>query len=416
VIDASNPSAGSELYTVSAIDSCGNTSDFDINTQKTIFLQGKVDICKREIKLFWTKYINWTPSVISYDIWASENGGSYSVVGSVFANDSVFVHKNVNKGSVYCYFIRAKNGVGGKTSTSNKFCITATVPNPPQWVYAIYATVKDSNQIEVSGLTDLSAQIKGFNIYRAENDTAWTSFSSVAIKNPTSTNTVLYSDQAVETQKKSYVYRLVVLDSCGAETLKSNYAKTILLTVVPNLDVTHDLSWTPYWQWPTGVEKYNIYRVINDSGDTLLIASVGAETLFYKDKERTKYEGKGKFCYMVEAVEASGNPLTFKAISRSNWRCVNQETTVYIPNAFNPADVYNPTFKPIITFADKEGYLFQVFNRWGQKIFETQDINAAWDGKIKGDKAPADIYAYRIEFKTNIQEKIVKTGTVVLIR
>jgi len=412
----SNPSASSETYTVSAIDSCGNTSDFDIKVQKTMFLQGFVDICKGDITLRWTKYINWNPTVTNYEIFASENGGNFTNVGSRLSSDSSFIHKNVNKGSTYCYYIRATNGIGGKTSTSNKFCITATVPNPPQWTYAIYATVKKDAEIEVSGLANLGADLKGFRIYKAIDDTAWSAFSAVTVKNPLANNSMLYNDDAVETQKYSYAYRLVLLDSCGAESLHSNLAKTILLRVKPNLDVSHELSWTPYLQWPQGVEKYNIYRIKDDSGDTILVANVGGEHLAYKDAANIKYDGMGKYCYMVEAVENSGNTLGFKAISRSNWQCVNQEATVYIPNAFNPADVYNRTFKPVITFADTTSYVFEIYDRWGQKIFDTTDINVAWDGTIKGDKAPADIYAYRVTFKTYTGVIIKRNGTVVLIR
>jgi len=41
----------------------------------------------------------------------------------------------------------------------------------------------------------------------------------------------------------------------------------------------------------------------------------------------------------------------------------------------------------------------QIFDRWGKMIFESKDINIGWDGKLpSGDKAPAGIYAYRIQY------------------
>jgi gliding motility-associated-like protein len=165
-----------------------------------------------------------------------------------------------------------------------------------------------------------------------------------------------------------------------------------------------------------GIEKYNIYRIINDEPDTVFLGSVTPDKNEYTDVAKEKLEGIGKFCYMIQAVEGLGDTLGYKAISNSNWKCINQESTVYIPNAFNPADIFNPTFKPIITFADPANYEFEVYNRWGQRVFNTNDIAAYWDGKVSNDLLPADLYAYRVAFKTSSGEIIKRSGTVRLIR
>ena len=63
-----------------------------------------------------------------------------------------------------------------------------------------------------------------------------------------------------------------------------------------------------------------------------------------------------------------------------------------IPNAFTPNhDILNDIFKPVFV-GDIQSYHFEIFNRWGEKIFETEDINAGWDGGYKGKDCPAGIY------------------------
>jgi gliding motility-associated-like protein len=45
----------------------------------------------------------------------------------------------------------------------------------------------------------------------------------------------------------------------------------------------------------------------------------------------------------------------------------------------------------------KEGYQLTIFDRWGQVVFYTTDVEAAWDGTVNGKKvAPNTTYAYRI--------------------
>ncbi|HQR00019.1 MAG TPA: gliding motility-associated C-terminal domain-containing protein [Ferruginibacter sp.] len=61
-------------------------------------------------------------------------------------------------------------------------------------------------------------------------------------------------------------------------------------------------------------------------------------------------------------------------------------------------------------------YLFTVFNRYGEKVFETRDYAKRWDGRYKGKEQSAGTYTYRIRFMTDAGWEFTDTGTVVLIR
>lgn len=67
---------------------------------------------------------------------------------------------------------------------------------------------------------------------------------------------------------------------------------------------------------------------------------------------------------------------------------VSEDLIYYIPNSFTPDQNYfNEKFKPIFFSGfDKSQYTFQIFNRWGELIFESHDTEIGWDGTygVKG--------------------------------
>ena len=80
--------------------------------------------------------------------------------------------------------------------------------------------------------------------------------------------------------------------------------------------------------------------------------------------------------------------------------------TLYIPNAFTPnGDGLNETFGPVGQRVDY--YSMVIFNRWGQLIFESNDINDQWDGTYKGERVQTDTYVYKI-FATGEESGVFK--------
>ena len=89
---------------------------------------------------------------------------------------------------------------------------------------------------------------------------------------------------------------------------------------------------------------------------------------------------------------------------------------LYVPNAFTPnGDNLNDIFKaevrePLINF------YFQVFNRLGETIFSSTDSNKGWDGTYKGIKCEAGNYVWQCSYQIQGANKIVRKGSVILIR
>ena len=101
-------------------------------------------------------------------------------------------------------------------------------------------------------------------------------------------------------------------------------------------------------------------------------------------------------------------------ISQSNIVEVMPPANLYVPNAFTPnGDGTNDTFG-----AKGDGIIefnIQIFNRWGELVFESNDITKQWDGIYKGEKAETGVYAYSITATGEKTNQISKSGSVTLI-
>jgi gliding motility-associated-like protein len=98
---------------------------------------------------------------------------------------------------------------------------------------------------------------------------------------------------------------------------------------------------------------------------------------------------------------------------------VQEDIIFYVPNSFTPNDDdFNNIFIPIITSGiDTKNYAFNIFNRWGELIFETNEIGVGWDGTYKGVKVQDGTYTWTLKFKSKYNDGIFEhTGHVNLNR
>ena len=97
--------------------------------------------------------------------------------------------------------------------------------------------------------------------------------------------------------------------------------------------------------------------------------------------------------------------------------CLSQ---LYIPNAFTPnGEGLNDIFIPI-PYGEITNYQLLVFDRWGEEIFSTKDLNVGWDGTYKGNPCQIDVYVYKATYDFITENQGIKTkarvGTVTLLR
>lgn len=77
---------------------------------------------------------------------------------------------------------------------------------------------------------------------------------------------------------------------------------------------------------------------------------------------------------------------------------VTDDIVIEVPNAFTPGNDPNRLLKPVYKGNVTLTY-FRIFDRWGQMVYESKDINAGWDGQYKGRSLPMGVYVYTLEAK-----------------
>jgi gliding motility-associated-like protein len=88
----------------------------------------------------------------------------------------------------------------------------------------------------------------------------------------------------------------------------------------------------------------------------------------------------------------------------------------YAPNVFTPnADGINDIFKPSV-FGPLLKYELHVFNRFGEKIFQSTDPNQGWNGNIKGQQIPTGTFTWYCIYQLQGEDVKKEKGTVTLIR
>lgn len=91
------------------------------------------------------------------------------------------------------------------------------------------------------------------------------------------------------------------------------------------------------------------------------------------------------------------------------------ETDVFIPNAFSPNnDGVNDIFIPRSNFIKEVNFI--VYNRWGETVFETTQLNTGWDGTYNGDELAPDVYAYSLVVTCSNGEVYITRGNVTLLK
>lgn len=116
--------------------------------------------------------------------------------------------------------------------------------------------------------------------------------------------------------------------------------------------------------------------------------------------------------YQLTASNQCGIYTDTVYVERDNCNC-----GVFVPNAFSPnGDGLNELAVPIVTCI-LQNYSFSIFNRWGEKIFESNEIGQGWDGIYKNQKQPTDNYIFYLNYQLVDSDKQEEQhGSLMLLR
>jgi hypothetical protein len=406
-----------ETYGVAAFDSClTNTNPPNYQTSAlssehtSIYLESELDICTKNVTLNWSPYLGF--DVDSYEVIVKIGNSSYEVIETLGSSANYYVHTNLIQGVTYYYYIRAVSANGVKVYSNQN---TRLIIRPTAATYHYLSTASHllSNEIEIECFTDPNAAVDGYEVEK--KGPYDTDFSYLTTLSPSPSSTIFYIDNDIDAKTGAYNYRINLIDSCGSIGDVSNVATTTFLEVsTQDVEMKTTLFWTKYFGFDGVISEYRIYRGINGVFDVSPIAVVTGSIRSYVDDISDFYESEGEFCYRVEAIEVT-NSYGINRTAFSNAVCVTIEPLVYIPNAFT-INGFNPIFFPVISLYDFESYNLQIYNRWGEIVYNTTDRYVGWNGEGNdGDLKQEGVYVYLLRFNDEFGKEYEFKGSLTML-
>jgi len=409
-----DPTAGIETYTIASRDSCGNLGPFNNNAHHTIFLTVQQIDCSDGLFLSWNDYDTWAPGVNRYEIYADRNFTGPAFIDDVLPGTNIYTLTGVADGDNVCITVQALRADGTAISVSNEVCLVVNVVTPAAYTVMRNATVNSPTQIALEWYPDVAADLKQVSVQRSTDNITYINLGTTAADIPTPVIDT-YNDNTIATNAVPFYYKVITIDSCDIE-MPTGYVKTILLQGIDNANFTNNINWNAFEITNGTVLEYRIYR--DDGAGFNLINTVTAATLDYLDDVSAFINLVDNFCYRIECLyqlDAPENGVSEQLISNSNIICLEQGPRIYVPNAIVPGGV-NSVFLPVIIYGTETNYSMQIFNRYGEVIFETNSIGTGWDGTYKGDIVQMGAYGYVISFTATNGQVITKKGNVSVIR
>ncbi|MFT6165899.1 MAG: gliding motility-associated-like protein [Vicingaceae bacterium] len=417
-----------------AKDKCNNTAVEPIAYHKSMDVEVEWKACDSTNLITWNQYVGLNPIyAVEYEVFFSTDGGvNWQAAPNSLTVDSTYNHLITQGNITYQYYIRAKsldpNAPQWLTPESNVDSVFSNYEDTPLYYYLTYATVLEDNRVEVEYYRDTLAPVKNYAVFRGNNATDLTPIAFINANSLGNQDRFSFVDETADGSAQEYYYQVASQNDCENITSMSNFGRTIHLTVESNDEgMKNTLRWNKYLDWDSTVAHYNIYRTSSRFYSTTVYQQVAPNSAedfnVFVDDISSAINSNGKFYYRVEAVQgpfnAAGvngypNNLTSE-VSNSNIAEALQGSFMYVPNAFAP-DGVNKTFGPKGQFFDLTRFEMSIYNRWGEQIYQTNDINLGWDGTIGGKDAALGSYVYIIRYVASDGKEKQKKGTLTLIR
>jgi gliding motility-associated-like protein len=152
----------------------------------------------------------------------------------------------------------------------------------------------------------------------------------------------------------------------------------------------------------TGVCKYNpvILKTISSNYDSYLWSTGETTPSIMVNQTGT---------YYITVSQSS-------CLASDTIQVIPGDCDVYIPSAFTPNnDSKNETFG-VVDNTTLQYFNLQIYSKWGQLVFNSNDVTKKWDGTFKGKKMPNGSYVWMLNYTNTSGRKFYEQGTVMLIR
>lgn len=135
--------------------------------------------------------------------------------------------------------------------------------------------------------------------------------------------------------------------------------------------------------------------------------------------------GDSAFSWMMEPTHMYGDLGVYmvQLVAENNWGCTDTvmqpvrvmvKSNLLVPNVFSPDenDINDQFF---VVSQELAEFNIQIYNRWGEKVFESDDQYFRWDGKYKDQYVMQGVYVYTIKAEDRNGEPLDKHGTITVL-
>ncbi|NUM32053.1 MAG: gliding motility-associated C-terminal domain-containing protein [Bacteroidetes bacterium] len=335
---------------------------------------------------------NGKPTVL--DTIRSENEGK-------FLDNDVINPRKQN----YSYYLKVVNKC--KKSGDLSYLVSSVqeseTPITPSTV--ITATVINNKDVSVHWLKSIEPDFGSYSVYRSTNKD---SLEFEYIKEINNLNDTFFVDNQVDVQNQSFCYSIVVNNRCGMSSKKSNIGCNIVLKGVSE-PFYHKLNWQPYRKWDAGVASYSLLRSVDTGTMKEIITTPPIYTNY--DDYNLDYDWGG-YWYSVLANE---NTKGYNAQSQSNSIYLIQPPLLHVPNVFTKNnDGLNETWGFVPVFV--KTYHMQVYNRWGEKVFDSENKKEDWDGNYLEKTKGTEVFIWQVTYTGWDRSTHYQKGTVTVVK
>lgn len=388
-----NPLKTSQQYAVRQMNYCKAESIMSkAHANIHLVTEGK----KNHNRLTWNAYTGWTPDY--YSVERENTDRSFTEIGR--STNTEYLDSTILCKQTHAYRIKAISSNDYAYSDSSR-ALAQWENKLPGMMIDLVSVLKDTSielhwQYPADYTRSLLQEIIIYKNSLNENDQF--SFSKDSIR---------FYDRAVNVDLKQYHYQLRVRDHCGDTSSTTTSSGNILLrSDQTKPETAPKLIWNHYRHWKAGVAYYELERM-NASGEFELLSRLTDTT--YTD-DGTQNSCMKQYIYRVIAISSDRTLMSY-----SNTIKVKPLSLVFIPNAFTPnGNQLNEVFVPVGQYL--YNYHLELYNQWGEKLFETEDCMQAWDGTYNGEKCPQGVYFYKFTARGADGKFYNRKGTINLLK
>jgi gliding motility-associated-like protein len=193
------------------------------------------------------------------------------------------------------------------------------------------------------------------------------------------------------------------------------------ITAIVNLECLTDTLFATVNVLPVPELNLQVSQNPITAGDSALLSASGGDSYLWSPVT-------GLSCSTCPSTYASPVSTTTYAVTATNsagctaTEIVNITVDIrcnefFIPDIFSPNGSGPDANERFCAFSNcVRLYSLIIYNRWGEEVFETTDINSCWDGNKDGTEAPSGVYAYKLYAEQIDGTVIDRKGTITLVR